>query len=256
MPRKARRKSISGYMHVIVRGIGKQVLFEVNSDYVFYLKRLEKYCLETEVRICAYCLMENHVHLLVRGEPDSIALLMKKIGVCYSGYFNRKYSRVGHLFQDRYLSEPVESERYLLNVFRYILRNPEKAGICKAPQYKWSSYGYYGMCPAFMEIDAVRRLLRSWQQYEQFVATDNDDQCLEYETAKHDDAWAIEKIRECLGVSSGTELQKLDKASRDKALKELSGVGLSMRQIERLTGISRGVIKRATSGDGSNRHIA
>lgn len=247
MPRRARRMSISGYMHVIVRGIGKQILFESNADYVFYLKRLEQYCLETDVRVCAYCLMENHVHILVKGESESIALLMKKIGVCYSGYFNRKYSRVGHLFQDRYMSEPVDNEAYLLNVYRYILRNPEKAGICPAAKYAWSSYKYYEMCPEFMEIGAIRNLLGSQKQYEKYIAKDDEDQCLEYETTKHDDSWAMGKIRECLGIKSGTELQNFDKASRNIALKKLTGAGLSMRQIERLTGISRGVIKRVTS---------
>ena len=60
--------------------------------------------------------MDNHVHLLVHGESTSIILLMKKIGVSYSGYFNKKYDRVGHLFQDRYRSEPVEDEKYLLDI--------------------------------------------------------------------------------------------------------------------------------------------
>ncbi len=246
MPRKARRNSISGYLHVIVRGIGKQVLFESRADYSFYLKRLEKYCLETDVRVIAYCLMENHVHMMVRGNPDSIALLMKKIGVSYSGYFNRKYSRVGHLFQDRYKSEPIENEMYLLNVYRYILKNPEKGGICLASQYQWSSYQYYEKCPEYMDTSAIRLLLGDQRQREEFMAKDNDNQYMEYETIKHNDAWALEKIRECLGVNSGTELQDFDKQLRDMALKALKDAGLSLRQIERLTGISRGVVKRAT----------
>ncbi len=245
MPRKARRMSISGYMHVIVRGNCKQILFESKSDYRFYLKKLEQYCLETGVRVCAYCLMENHVHLLLKSEHESIALLMKKLGVSYSGYFNRKYARVGHLFQDRYMSEPVENEAYLLNVYRYILRNPEKAGICPTFQYPWSSYEYYETCPEFMDTGIVQSLLGSKSQYERFIVKDNEDQCLEYETIKRDDSWALEKIRECLGVDDGTQLQKLDRKSRDIALKKLAGVGLSQRQMERLTGISRGAIKRA-----------
>ena len=87
----------------------------------------------------------------------------------------------------------------------------------------------------------------SKQQYEEYIAKDNDDQCMEYEKIKRDDSWAMEKIRKRLGLSTGTELQSLDKKARDKALKELINVGLSMRQIERLTGISRGVVKKATA---------
>ena len=104
MPRQARVKSESGYTHLIVRGIGRQVLFEAREDYQFYLAILERYSHETEIQVCAYCLMENHVHLLVCDANARIALMMKKLGVSYSQYFNRKYKRQGHLFQDRYLS--------------------------------------------------------------------------------------------------------------------------------------------------------
>ena len=82
MPRMARTKSITGYMHIIVRGIGRQILFEETRDYERYLDKLEQYCLETDVKVCAYCLMENHVHLLVNGELASIILLMKKQALC------------------------------------------------------------------------------------------------------------------------------------------------------------------------------
>ena len=114
--------SSSGYMHIITRGIGRQLLFEEDQDYLHYLAVLEKYSLETAVYICAYCLMENHVHLLVHGESEQIILFMKKLGVNYAGWFNWKYERTGHLFQDRYKSEPVEDDGYLLTVFRYNLQ--------------------------------------------------------------------------------------------------------------------------------------
>ena len=169
MPRQARRMSATGYMHIITRGICRQLLFEEDDDYRHYLTILEKYSLETGVRICAYCLMENHVHLLVHGEPEQIILLMKKLGVNYSGWFNWKYERTGHLFQDRYKSEPVEDESYLYTVFRYILRNPEKAGICLASEYRWSSYHLFENPPAFMELDSLRGLLQNTEQYEAFL---------------------------------------------------------------------------------------
>ena len=78
MPRHARQMSTSGYMHIITRGIGRQLLFEEPEDYQHYLKALDRYCTETHVNVCAYCLMENHVHLLVYGETEQIILLMKK----------------------------------------------------------------------------------------------------------------------------------------------------------------------------------
>ena len=127
MPRQPRQFGNSGYMHLIVRGIGKQILFENQDDYSFFLAILRRFSTETSVSILAYCLMENHVHLLVHDEQHHSPLLMKKIGVSYSRYFNRKYKRSGHLLQDRYRSEPIETDGSLIRVFRYILNNPEGA---------------------------------------------------------------------------------------------------------------------------------
>ncbi len=245
MPRGARRMSESGFMHVIVRGIGRQLLFEEPYDYKYYLKKLEYYCMETEVKICAYCLMENHVHLLVNGDSESIILLMKKLGVSYSEFFNKKYERVGHLFQDRYISEPVETDEYLLTVFRYIIRNPQKAGICDASRYPWNSYRLYDNTPDFMDLSLIRALIGKWQQYEEFIRQDSDEQCLEYEKVRHDDMWAKEMVTKCLGVNAGTILQSYCKEDRNDALAKLKKCGLTVRQIERLTGINRNVVQRA-----------
>jgi len=129
MPRMPRKPSGSGYYHVVSRGIGKQVLFEETEDYERYLETLRRFLPENSISLIAYCLMENHVHLLVHAD-SGLERAMKQIAVSYSYYFNAKYDRVGHLFQDRYMSEPVEDERYLLAAVRYIHNNPPKAGIC------------------------------------------------------------------------------------------------------------------------------
>ena len=245
MPRMARTMSVSGYMHVVVRGIGKQILFEETKDYEHYLERLERYSLETGVKVCAYCLMGNHVHILLHGELASIALLMKKLGVSYSGFYNRKYDRSGHLFQDRYRSEPVNDERYLLTVFRYILQNPRKAAICAAKDYLWSSYRYYENPPAFMDLSAIWGLLGDRGRFEEYVEIESQDRCLEYVDIKHDDAWAKRELKRCLGISEGSRLQSFGKKERNAALVKLKECGLTIRQIERLTGIGRNIIQKA-----------
>lgn len=83
--------------------------------------------------------MENHVHLLLRDTKDQLDLVMKKITGSYAYYFNHKYDRSGHLFQDRYGCEVVEDDAYLMTVIRYIHRNPEKAGIAKAGDYRFGA---------------------------------------------------------------------------------------------------------------------
>ena len=243
MPRTARKISSTGYMHIIARGIGRQILFESSSDYRKYLLLLQKYCNETNVKICAFCLMENHVHLLTHSEKDALVLMMKALNTTYAGYFNNKYERTGHLFQNRYKSEPIEDERYLLTVFRYILLNPQKAGICNASDYTWSSYSLYEKNTDFMELDLIRELIGDPMQYKCYIESDNDDECLEWDYSKRDDAWAINEIKSLLHVNNFTDIQRYDSVSRNRALSILRKRGLSIRQIERLTGISRGIIK-------------
>ncbi len=245
MSRTARIMSISGYMHVIMRGIGRQILFEETKDYEHYLERLEQYCLETDIKVCAYCLMENHVHMLLHGELSSIILLMKKLGVSYSGYYNRKYDRTGHLFQDRYRSEPVDEERYLLTVFRYILQNPRRAAICAAADYPWSSYKLYEKPPAFMDLSAIWGLLGDRSRFEEYIGIESQEKCLEYVDAKHDDEWAKKELKRCLGISEGSKLQSIGKKERNEALVKLKESGLTIRQIERLTGIGRNIVQKA-----------
>ena len=245
MARQARELSDSGFMHVIVRGIGRQLLFEEEENYAFYLDSLERYSLDLQVTVCAYCLMGNHVHLLLYDTGKQIPTLMKKLGVRYSWYFNKKYQRTGHLFQDRYRSEKVEDDAYLVTVFRYILRNPEKAGICKASEYRWSSYALYGNNKSFVDTGALEEIIGDKAAYEAWISEENEDECLEYMPPIHDDAWALKVIHKQLAGKSGTVLQDMDRVKRNEALRKLKKAGLSVRQIERLTGINRGTVQKA-----------
>ncbi len=244
MPRVARNIYGEGYRHVIVRGIGKQILFEDDNDRRFFLKLLERYSRETNVDICAYCLMDNHVHLLLHDGAVDTALFMKKVGVSYSAYYNIKYERTGHLFQDRYKSENITDDRGYLTVLRYILRNPEKAGFCKTEKYRWSSYGSFGDKKTFLDQSLTWSLFENRSAFRDYVIQENADSCMEPD-GRMDDGCARKMIKDRLGILSGTVLQSYGRAERDKALKELKKTGMSIRQIERLTGINRGVIQRA-----------
>lgn len=245
MPRSARRKSESGYQHVIVRGNNKQILFEEEEDYKFFIKRMGMYSREAEIRLSAYCLMENHVHILVKDQEDAVGKMMSRLGTCYAQYYNRKYERSGHVFQGRYLSEPVDNDAYLLTVFRYILNNPRKAGICPAEQYRWNSYKAYFREETSLDLGFVKERFRTADAYRDYIGAENQDECLEYNQAENSDAWAQEVIRECLGAGSGTELQQWEKKKRDAGLRLLKEKGLSVRRIERLTGISKSLVQKA-----------
>lgn len=243
MPRHP-RNSQSDHLHLIVRGVGKQILFECEADYCFYLGILRQYSNECNIRIYAYCLMSNHVHLLVYDPEGNISVFMKKMGVSYAGHYNRKYERTGHLFQDRFLSEPIRNEKHLLIVFRYILNNPHKAGICPASLYKWSSYSHYGKREALADTSLICELLGDYKEYEAFIRMGNNDRCMEYESYRNDDEWARDTLRSCLGTSNGSVLKSLGKEERNNYIRLLKNEGLSVRQIERYTGIGRNIIQR------------
>ncbi len=234
-----------GFMHLTVRGIGKQILFEEDMDYLYYLNLLRRFSNETKVTVCAYCLMENHVHLLVCDAEHNTPLFMKKIGVSYAYYYNKKYDRTGHLFQDRYGSAVIESESYLLTVFRYILNNPRDAGICPASEYRWSSYRFYGNPRSFVDTKILTELLGDHQAYEDFITEKYEDDPLGPEKIRHDDEWAKSVIHKTLNVDSGTVLQSYDLKQRNEALRLLKEKGLTIRQIERLTRISKSIAQRA-----------
>ena len=247
MPRTARNQTLMGYHHVIIRGIGRQVLFEETEDYVFFLKRLKKYATSTNIDVCAYCLMENHVHLLIRDNYGNMPILMHKIGISYAYYFNKKYERVGHLFQDRYKNELITNEAYLLNVYRYVINNPAQAGICTAAEYPWSSYWeyYHGGGVSNREFAEKMFELGNVEQAVQTDVMERKQAELEAESKTVKDTVAINIIREELGGNSGSILQSFDKWHRNEMLRKLKQRGLTIRQISRLTGIGRGVVQRA-----------
>ena len=247
MPREARQESESGYYHVILRGIGKQILFEESADFVRFLGTLQRYRREMGFGLTAYCLMENHVHLLIEDRKRQLSLIMKRTAGSYAYYYNHKYERTGHLFQDRYKSEAVEDDAQLLCVIRYIHRNPEKAGISKAQEYEWSSCAAYLGSAQNIDNQVALELFGGREGFTRFMAEEAEEAVqLEPETKPIiGDLVAKEIIRKELGKESGTWLQQSSKQERDQYLHRLKAHGLSIRQLERLTGINRGVIQRA-----------
>ena len=131
MPRQARKKSESGIYHVMLRGINQQQIFEEPEDFEKFLQILKDCKAISGYKLFAYCLMGNHIHLLIKPEEESLEQAFKRIGGRFVYWYNVKYQRIGHLFQDRFRSEPVETDEYFMTVLRYIHQNPIKAGLCK-----------------------------------------------------------------------------------------------------------------------------
>ena len=262
MARIPRSTYLSNYYHVMMRGVGQMNLFRDNVDRGFFLKKLAEYKEELAVSVYVYCLMDNHVHMLIRvNSVDDMSKFFQKLGGSYATYFNGRYGRVGHVFQNRYRSEPIVTEKYLLTVFRYILRNPEAAGICTWKAYRWSSaraYIYQKSSDKITEIEAIGELFASREELIRFASSGaaKDDPCpIDFNEDSMNRAvrmpdGAVTKliIRHC-NVEKPSELRIMDKISKRKYLKWLVDSGASMRQLERLTGISRSTIQRSCGGN-------
>lgn len=139
-----------GYYHIFNRGHNKQTIFLDERDYKRYLKRLKEYLEKHPVTLLAYCLMPNHVHLLLRQETDEpIERFIHRLHTAYTMYFNKKYERVGSVFQGRFKAKPIETDEHLLHVSRYIHINPidsqaqGPALSLELEKYPWSSYNEY-----------------------------------------------------------------------------------------------------------------
>ena len=172
-----------------------------------------------------------------------ISLFMKRLAGNYAIWFNKKYQRSGHLFEGRYVCVPVESEDRLCTVFRYILNNTQKAHICAAHDYPWSSYTSYGNPVSFVDTSEMEKLLGSFEKYAAYIAAKYEDEDPYDPVCQRDDEWAASVIRKTLGTNGGN-IRAFDFKTRNSAIQMLKEKGLSVRQIERLTGISKSVIQR------------
>lgn len=171
MPRSARKESGVGIYHVMMRGINHQNIFEDAEDNYQFINTLDRMRLRydddgnpcgSNCTYYAYCLMNNHFHLLIREREESVGETVKRIASSYVYYYNRKYLRDGHLFKERFRSEPVNDMAYFTTLLRYIHQNPVNAGIVEhVKDYEYSSWGEYdGTVEPLFQLCATETVLR------------------------------------------------------------------------------------------------
>lgn len=257
MPRKARMKSRSKIYHIVWRGANRQEIFHDDQDCKLFLDVVEKYKRKTEISVYAWCLMNNHIHLLVKEGNESISVTMKRIGVSFVGYYNWKYQTTGHLFQGRFHSEKVETIRYLLTVARYIHQNPVKAGIVRrVDNWKWSSCsGYYNkrvypeklLDEGFVLGMLSEDITVARERFQMYNEKTNNDQCLEeYARKRLTDEEARELIKVLLGSIEIAHVKSLPRLQRNEILQKVKGIdGISQRQAARILGVSPNLVFKA-----------
>jgi len=257
MSRQARKKSTTGIYHVMVRGINQQKIFHDDEDCHRYLEILHRIMQESEQRVLGYCLMGNHVHMLIADGDDNLSTFMKRLGTSYAGWYNWKYERTGHVFQNRFKSECVEDEAYLLTVIRYIHQNPVKTGIVPKPEkYRWSSCrAYYGEKEYPLSLTQTHLILgilspeeqQAQKQFRKYMEEENHDECLEDNRRERvSDETARREMRLLLRGKPISSIQQMERPERNEILRQIKGIeGVSLRQIARITGIGLNTIYNA-----------
>jgi putative transposase len=246
MARVARVKGNSGIYHIMLRGINKQLILEDTDDNQKFLEVLKECKLLSKYKIYGYCFMGNHIHLLLKVEEEDLEQIFKRIGARYVYYYNWKYKRSGHLFQDRFKSEPIDDDNYLLTVLRYIHNNPVKAGLSEwADKYQWSSYNEYLKSNNLVDVDFVLGMMNR-DEFINFHKQQDDENILDIreDRFRMTDTEAKTIIKEVSGAESITDFLRLSVLERSVFIKRLKERGLSIRQISRVTGVSKGIVEK------------
>ena len=260
MPRQSRQHSNSGVYHVMLRGIDRCDIFADDQDRGKFLKILRAVTapedsdgkpLPPYCNIHAYCLMDNHVHLLIAEGAEDIGTVMKRIGVSYVSYYNKRHERLGPLFHDRFRSEPVDDTDYFITLLRYIHQNPVEAEMVTAPgQYRWSSWHEYSASTSRANQAICARTLPfaalPWHELCEMVINVSAG-CIEphsrIERGRMTDNDARRTLEQLCAGQMDT-LQTMSKQDRKLLIRKAVASGINMRQLARITGMSYRAIYR------------
>ncbi len=178
MARKQREEEAGAFHHVFARGVRKTPIFRDDRDRIGYLRMLASAIELKGWRCLSYCLMTNHMHLLLQTPEPNLGTGMQRFHGAYAQTFNRRYGLRGHVFESRYEARRIKTDAQLFVVARYIAHNPVEAGLCAAPEdWPWSSHGATvgGSGPPWLDTALLLDHFGSWGgdglgSYAEFVA--------------------------------------------------------------------------------------
>ena len=245
MARAARQISETGLYHILFRGVNKQHIFEEAEDYEKLKAILISLKKEMGYKIYAYCFMSNHVHILLEEKSTGdISQIMKRLLTKYARWYNIKYKRSGALIANRYKSKPVEVDEYFLGLIRYIHQNPKKAGIVtEINEYEWSSYNeYINEEQGLADKEFVMQMI-SKNGFEELHQQEDESEFTVDDKIKLTDDEIRRRIIKKYNLEP-KNICNMEKKIRNELLSKLKKE-YSIRQLERVTGISRGVIHKS-----------
>ena len=245
-------RTVTGYYYVCARGTNKQLIFESDEDRWEFLELMRDCCRDVQVTIVAWCLMGDHVHLVLTYYEDGMSAAMQRLLLTYARRFNKRTGRTGHLFQNRFDRRALDTDRHLMTAIRYVHASPQEAGIALIERYPWSSFAEYLRAfnddarMGFSDPSAVLELFGSAEGFiaDSLETPDGSDPVIhdmdETEWERHDFA---DKMARGLGVPLD-RLKAVPPAQRDGIVFALQEAGYTVREIERYTGISKSTASR------------
>lgn len=245
-------RTVTGFYHVCARGVGKQLIFEGDEDRWEFLELMRECCREAGVTVIAWCLMGNHVHLVLADYEDAMSAAMHRLLLTYARRFNKRTGRTGHLFQNRFDRRSLDTDRYLMAAIRYVHANPQEAGIALIERYPWSSFAEYlraydnDTTRGFSDPSCVLELFESakgFLDYSLSMPDGSDPVIHDMDETEWERRAFADKMAKELGVPL-RGVKAAPPAQRDTVIFGLHDAGFTVRQIERYTGIGKSTVSR------------
>jgi len=241
MSRQALKESKTGYDHIMTQGINKEYIFNDKFQRDMILKIIKEKMQEEPFKVVAYCVMNNHLHLIIHADKHSLIDVMKKINITYAMSYNRKERRVGALFQERYKSENITDENYLFGAIRYVHNNPVQAGMVKSVQdYPWSSIAEYledkNLLVDREEKKMILNRFNSTEEFEKYHDKEDQREYLELrEEVEEKKENKATEIIETYFIEKGIYDKCQLKDKEELIVRLLKESGLSYRKIAQIT---------------------
>lgn len=258
MPRKPRLHSPTGIYHIILRSVNQHIIFEEESDYQKFLFILSDCKTKYDVDIYAYCLMDNHIHILLHSPADCLSGFFQSLGSRFVRWYNNKYLRSGHLFQERFHSCTVNNQSQYLATLIYIHNNPVKANICRYPsEYRWSSFNaFLGAKNPIVNVDFSYNMAGSREALMYFFSSQSTSLEETYFMGDHrptkhffTDETALSIFKDLTKLASTSDAANLSKTLRNQYIRQLKHEGLTAKQIARFMDVSPTTVKRICKMD-------
>lgn len=245
-------RTVTGFYHVCARGAGKQLIFEGDEDRWEFLELMRDCCREEGVTVIAWCLMGNHVHLVLADYEDRMSAAMHRLLLTYARRFNKHTGRTGHLFRDRFERRSLDTDWQVMEAIRSVHANPQEAGIALIERYPWSSFAEYlrvydnDMTRGFSDPSCVLELFGSAEGFIAYSLS-TPDGCEPAMPDLEETEWERRAFADKLSKGLGVKLNGVKaapSAQRNIVILGLHDAGFTVRQIERYTGIGKSTVSR------------